>query len=150
MRKRAKPREHENEAKSDVRLKNFVTLTFNNLKKIKMTAQTLRKIDPVNLGYTPTKELIQDLAKVLEKHNALSRFGITLNEKVQNLKPGESFMEYTSVDNRTQLIKPVENSILQEISNIETSWTLETGVPLMACNCSTGRGENGHQHYPNN
>jgi hypothetical protein len=93
--------------------------------------------------------IMQDLHKVLKKHNALKRFGITLLHEHFKVEDDEVLIEFTDIATRTQVIKPVSQNDPELIDAIETSWRLDTGFPVMGCKCKKyGTGD--HSHYPSN
>lgn len=91
-------------------------------------------------------QLISEITEVLRKHNALSRFGITLLHKHFDVGQEEVLFEVTDVPGREQTIRPVRWSDIDEQSYTVTSWRLDTGEPVAACVCGDYGG--GHQHFP--
>ncbi|MCW3108645.1 MAG: hypothetical protein JWQ09_3151 [Segetibacter sp.] len=91
--------------------------------------------------------LMADIHKVLDKHNALKRFGVTLLQEDFQISEDEILIESTDMAARTQTIKPYKLAEVQNVDAIETSWRLDTGHAVMNCKCIVGGPENGHQHY---
>ena len=91
-------------------------------------------------------QVFQELYHVLEKHNALRRFGITLLHQHFDIADDEVLLETTDLKARIQMIQPVKKKELDGVRHIETSWRLDTGKPVMGCACiDTG---SGHNHWP--
>src|SRR5262245_41415675 len=90
--------------------------------------------------------LMQELHDVLQKYNALKRFGITLLHQQFSLADDEVLVESTNRATRIQTIEPVKLTVLQGLDAIETSWRLDTGKPVMNCKCIRfSRDEHQHQ-----
>ena len=93
------------------------------------------------------KGLMSDIYNTLKKHNALKRFGVSLLQDDFAVGSDEVLIEHTSMSKRTQLITPHSKSAIPNAPIIDTNWRLDTGVPIMSCQCITGGPEGGHQHY---
>ncbi|EAY26057.1 hypothetical protein [Microscilla marina] len=95
---------------------------------------------------TEDEELMHDLHKVLKKHNAVSRFGVTLLHDHFEIDGDEMLIETHDPQSRTLTIKPYRNSELKEPDNLqETSWRFtEEGeaVAMQACLWD------GQEHHP--
>lgn len=89
--------------------------------------------------------LMQELHEVLQRHNALRRFGITLLHQHFTLADDEVLVESTNRATRVQTIEPVKIVEVRNLDTIETSWRLDTGKPTMACIC-VKMGQD-HQHH---
>lgn len=118
-----------------------------------MEAQILSKKLPHITEVKPLSEkdsaVMTDLYETLKKHNALQRFGITLLHEHFQVDDEEVLVEFTDIASRTQVIKPVLKDDPELLDAIETSWRLDTGVPVMACKCKKyGAGD--HSHYSTN
>ena len=92
--------------------------------------------------------LVDDLVAVLKKHNALSRFGLTLLHKHFELEDGEVLVETTDRENRSQNIAPQFLSDVMREPIIQTAWRLDSGKPIMSCVCVNFGGDHSHQHRP--
>lgn len=90
--------------------------------------------------------LVADLVAVLKKHDALSRFGLTLLHKHFDLNDGEILVEDTDVEGRNQKIYPQKADDILTESVTVTAWRLDTGTPTMSCVCV--KKEWGHSHHP--
>jgi len=91
--------------------------------------------------------LVSALVEVLKKHNALSRFGLSLLHQHFPINPDEVMVESTDQATRMQTIQPVKKDALAGLNTKITGWRLDTGQPLMACLCVI-LGKDNHQHLP--
>lgn len=66
------------------------------------------------------QDLFDELYKVLARHGALRRFGITLLHQHFEIADDEVLLERTDRDNRRQLIEPVKISSLEGKNPIQT------------------------------
>lgn len=57
---------------------------------------------------------LEDIRRVLQKHGALERFGVTLLHSHFDLADDETLLETTDVDRREHWVRPVKASFLQE------------------------------------
>lgn len=117
------------------------------------SVERLPDIDEVR-PYGPEDDACFDeLRAVLEKHNALRRFGITLLHQHFDIAPGEVIVENVDKENRILVSAPVDSSGVG--SSVETSWRFEAEkkkqkVCESRCNKSRNfEGEDIHltQHY---
>jgi hypothetical protein len=102
----------------------------------------INEVQPLNENDTP---VMQDIYRVLEKHNALKRFGVTLLHEHFDLADDEIMMETTNVVKREQRLVTMKRSDAEQFDSIETSWCLETGVAVAKCRCD--KYEGGHDHF---
>jgi hypothetical protein len=80
-----------------------------------------------------------EVAAVLERHNALGRFGLFLRHVHFDIADGEVLLEETDEEARVQTLKPVRIDSLQE-PGIETAWNLDAaGHATTNCICPTDR-----------
>ncbi len=93
-------------------------------------------------------DLVADLHAVLKKHGVLSRFGITLLHTHFALDEDEVILEETDAVSRRQQMRPVKIASLAGAELTETSWSLETGMPVMRCTCQKDQGR--HNHFETN
>lgn len=91
---------------------------------------------------------IQEIAEVLKKHNAISRFGINLLHEHFAVAEDEILVEGTDVDKRVSITKPVKRAELAGVQMVGTSWRLDTGDVLMHCSCTKDYAGN-HLHVHN-
>lgn len=89
--------------------------------------------------------VMQELYQVLKKHNYLKRFGVTLLHEHFLVNDDEVLVELTDIKTRTQIIKPFKKTDPDIIDAIETSWRLDTGLPVTSCKCIKRQGQE-HQH----
>lgn len=76
---------------------------------------------------------IAEIRKVLEKHDALTRFGVALLHSHFPVAEDEILLERTDVANRVQTVQPVKKSELKGIKHSGTSWRLDSNSTLMEC-----------------
>ena len=81
------------------------------------------------------KPLFDELYSVLNKFNALERFGISLLHNHFDLKENEVLLERTNRTNRTQTIEPISEVELMAMTYIETSWRLDVDGPKPEFRC---------------
>ena len=118
-----------------------------------MKTQSITPLPDINEVKPLSEEdqpLVDELVAVLEKHNALGRFGITLLHQHFSIKEDEVLLETTDRKKRTQLIRPVKMEDVESLDYTETSWRLDTGEAAMRCICLVQGGEHTgtHQHAP--
>jgi len=117
--------------------------------EVQILSKKLPHITEVHPLSSSDKETMDKLYQVLKEQNALKRFGITLLHEHFEVREDEVLIEFTDIETRTQTIKPVSKSDPELLDAIETSWRLDTGVPIMGCKCKKyGTGD--HSHYPSN
>lgn len=91
-----------------------------------------------------------ELRDVLIKHGSLDRFGISLIHRHFDIAPDEEMMEYTDVENRTLVVKPVKLSDIDWENITVTHWRLTAGKKIATVGCVCARGSNGHMGYHRN
>jgi hypothetical protein len=106
---------------------------------------SLRHISEVEALSSEDEPLIADLIAVLQRHNALDRFGITLLHKHFEMEPDECLLETTDLSTRVQTIRPISKAEVAGIDAIETAWRLDTHGPLMSCICIQEGSDHSHQ-----
>lgn len=90
-------------------------------------------------------QLFAELASVLQRHNALDRFGISLLHRHFEIKPGEVLLETTDIGTRVQTIRPVVHDELAAEPYVETAWRLGDGWIAMGCKCVRFGDDHSHQ-----
>lgn len=118
-----------------------------------METQILSKKLPHITEVKPLSEedkiTMEKLYIVLKEQNALNRFGITLLHEHFKINEDEVLVEFTDIKSRIQTIMPILKNAPELIDSIETSWRLDTGIPVMACRCKKyGTGD--HSHFDSN
>jgi len=88
----------------------------------------------------------REIYEVFKKHNALSRYGVTLLHKHFDVANNEMLVETTDRTARVQTIRAVNKSELLNEPVIETSWRLDTGYPLVTCVCVKSGDDHSHQN----
>lgn len=89
----------------------------------------LQNIEGVK-GYDPEKDktLFQDLRKVLEAHDAVDRFGVTLLHNHFEIESDEQMIETHDEQTRTLTLKPYRSLELKEGEVLqETNWRFGAG-----------------------
>jgi len=76
---------------------------------------------------------LREIRKVLRKHNALGRFGLTLLHQHFGVRKDEVLLEVCDAKKRTLTIRPTKQNRLKGRKVLETSWRLDTGGALMQC-----------------
>lgn len=100
-----------------------------------LTAPSLSHIDEVS-GYTEQdKPLFDELYEVLNKHNALNRFGVSLLHSHFPMNENEVLLESTDSVARKQMIEPITLEELAGMNVIETSWRLDANGPQPVFRC---------------
>ena len=103
------------------------------------------EIAPSDTGHVELLSLadescLREVREVLKKHNALSRFGITLLHQHFPVADDEVLLETCDPETRTLTIRPTKTE--QLINPIETSWYWRNDTPevLLACDklCDLG------------
>lgn len=92
-------------------------------------------------------ECFKELRDVLQKYGALDRFGISLIHRHFDVAEDEEMMEYTDLESRTLVVKPVKKSEIDWNHTTITNWRLTQGedVAVVGCGCATN--SNGHLGY---
>ncbi|MGB3921978.1 MAG: hypothetical protein WBL19_01685 [Minisyncoccia bacterium] len=105
----------------------------------------LPDVDSVRPKTAADDGLFRELAEVLEKHNALDRFGINILHTHFPINEGEVLFETTNRKTREQIIRSVSADVVRGQNILETSWRLgRDGDVRMACHCL--RTPDGTQH----
>jgi len=102
----------------------------------------IRDVEPLNEKDLP---IMDEIYHVLRKHDALQRFGVTLLHEHFEIDDDEVLIEMTDRNTRTQTIQPVNKNHPDLIGSIETSWRLDTGIPIMGCSCIKFGDDHSHQ-----
>ncbi len=87
--------------------------------------------------------LMNEIHDVLKRHNALKRFGVTLLHDHFDVADDEVLIEFTNINDRIQTIEVTKKNDPLLSDAIETSWRLDTGLPVMECKCAK---VDGHTH----
>lgn len=97
------------------------------------STKDIEEVEPVS---DKDAEIFRELREVLVKHNAVDRFGVTLIHKHFDLAENEQLVEFTDLEKRWLMIKPVSDS--EALNTIETSWRFSTepeGPRYVMANC---------------
>lgn len=96
----------------------------------------LTDIDDVD-RFDPERDqpLFNDIKKVLEKHGALSRFGVTLLHKHFDVYEGERLVEFCDHETRTLTLRPISESPGPNQTHVATNWRFDTGSPEVNQRC---------------
>jgi hypothetical protein len=92
---------------------------------LSMLLAELPQIDEVKPWSRADQDLFDELASVLRKHGASSRFGITLLHKHFQLADGEILVEVCDADARTLTTRPQPRTDLGTTNVIETNWRFD-------------------------
>lgn len=95
------------------------------------TLQDITDIEPYNEERDGI--VMKEVFKVLQKHNALERFGVNLLHNHFEVNTGEKMVETHDPVTRKLTIKPYRNSELREPENLQpTNWTFGEDGKLIA------------------
>ena len=91
-------------------------------------------------------ECLEDIRLVLEKHNCLSRFGVTLLHNHFELEEDEMMLETTNLENREHWVRPIKRSSLEKegITAQTTVVTFNENGYNQGCGCDPR--STGHHH----
>lgn len=106
--------------------------TINQLRPVQINDLThIKNIQKLSVD---DEECLDELRRVLEKHNRLSKFGITLLHKHFDLNPDELLVESCDTNNKTLTAKPIKITDLKENRDglIETIWRFD-GINGKSC-----------------
>ncbi|MFO3723167.1 hypothetical protein [Pseudomonas sp. HLMP] len=92
-------------------------------------------------------ECFRELRDVLQKYDALDRFGISLIHRHFDISEDEEMMEYTDHENRILVVKPVKKSEIDWNFTTITNWRLTEGAEVAVVGCTCARNSNGHLGY---
>ncbi len=91
--------------------------------------------------------VLMELRDVLLKHDAMSRFGVTLVHRHFDLQEGEVVVESTDIPNRRQTIEvKAALEVLGRGRILETQWVFDSGSPNLIC-VGYCHYASGHKHY---
>ncbi len=110
-----------------------------------MTRNELPDIEEVEPLSEKDDACINDIVEVLRRHNALTRFGVTLLHKHFPTDDGEVFVESCDPVTRTLTIKPFPEEEVRHLPSKGTAWRLDTGRPVMDCKCIRDGDSHSHQ-----
>ena len=109
-----------------------------------MTRNELPDIEEVEPLSEKDDPCIRDIVDVLRRHDALTRFGITLLHKHFDTGEHEVFVESCDPNTRTLTMQPFPEEEVRQLPSKGTAWRLDTGKPVMDCKCI--KYADGHQH----
>jgi hypothetical protein len=104
----------------------------------------LPDIDDVAPWGAADQQLFAELRAVLERHDAVSRFGITLLHKHFDVADDEVLLEVCDVENRTLTTRPRSKAELSATTLIETNWRLDSPIAVSACSTVCQNTPTGH------
>ncbi len=104
----------------------------------------VKDIDDVQKFSTADEECFKELRDVLEKYDALERFGINLIHKHFDLDDDEEMVEFTDHENRMLVIKPMKKADLAKTPVTVTNWQLCKGEKVSRRVCTCARTSQGH------
>jgi hypothetical protein len=93
----------------------------------------LLDIDEVDARSQADDKCFAELRTVLERHNALGRFGITLLHQHFDIGDDELLVEEVDVESRTLTIVPVLRTEVMRTRVKETNWRLDSDVAMSVC-----------------
>ncbi len=87
----------------------------------------------------------EEIRKILQNHNSLDRFGLTLLDK-EELPEDQIRLETNSVADRTLIMQTIPKKTF-EGNTVQTSWTLDTQKAVATCQTQCA-GRKGKRHNP--
>ena len=106
-------------------------------------SKILPDIDAVEPLAAEDELCLQEVREVLDKHNRLNRFGITLLHSHFPVSDDETLVEECDEANRTLTIKPVKTTSLAQVKLVETNWILTNYTPVLKCTQVCAKSDNG-------
>ena len=94
---------------------------------------------------------LSEIREVLDRHDALDRFGLTLLHEHFDLEHDEVLVEETDPETRTLTIRPQRESDIKADTLIQTNWRLDTVEGLVGCSQVCAYTSEGHKktgHLP--
>jgi hypothetical protein len=98
-----------------------------------MSTKGLKHIDEILPLNSNDNTCLEELKSVLQKHNALDRFGITLLHKHFEMEDDEILLEECDEESRTLILRPVKQDSRDNVKSIETNWRLDTSTAMARC-----------------
>jgi len=92
------------------------------------------------------RELVADVRAVLEKHGALSRFGLALLHQHFPVGTDEVLCEEVDTGKRILTSVVAKRSTSEQEPHTPTLWDLRANEPVVLCRCKDYG--NGHSHWP--
>jgi hypothetical protein len=105
---------------------------------------TLRDIDAVKPIDASDAECLEELRRVLEKHNRLDRFGVALLHRHFDVADDELLLETTDVSRREHWVRPVKKSFLEQAGLEAQTTVLRFDERGWSQNCGCLRDKHGH------
>ena len=107
---------------------------------------TLKHISDVKPIGESDAECLEEIRRVLQKHNCLRRFGLSLLHNHFELGDDEMMLETTDMEKREQWVRPVKRSFLEEngITALTTVLTFDEKGYNQSCGCNPR--STGHHH----
>lgn len=91
--------------------------------------------------------VLEEIRAVLEKHDALNRFGINLIHRHFGLAEGEVALEFTDQENRRQVVEVrPEAEVVGAANVIATQWVFGTKGEGVECKGYCDYQDYGHKH----
>lgn len=120
------------------------------MKTIAKEHENLIDIDDMD-RFDPERDqpIFDDIKNVLEKHGALSRFGVTLLHKHFDVYDGERLVEFCDHETRTLTLRPVSGGPGPNQTYVATNWRFDTGSAVVSqrcfAECLTTQGKHTHE-----
>lgn len=106
----------------------------------------VNEVDPLS---DKDYDVLKEIRGVLEKHNALNRFGVNLIHRHFDLNENEILFETTDEEDRKQSIDVQPSSLIKDRSRVlETQWVFNGAQPIVCptwCPVKDGGHPNKHQ-----
>lgn len=79
------------------------------------------------------ERILQEVRGVLEKHDALQRFGLVLLHQHFPVEEHERLVEFVDSERRVLTIKPVPVDEARAVRAVPTQWRLDQPTPMLGC-----------------
>lgn len=89
---------------------------------------------------------LEDIRKVLQKHDALSRFGVTLLHSHFDLQDDEMMLETTNLENREHWVRPIKKALLEQEGITAQTTVISFNENGYNQNCGCDPRSTGHHH----
>jgi hypothetical protein len=109
----------------------------------------LLDIDEVQPLLADEMPFVEEFKQLLQRHNKIDRFGLTLLHRHFDLAEGEVLLEDTDVNRRIQEIRPVKADSLPAGSAMETAWRFDEDTKMFCVlYCVTANGHRTNHFDP--
>ncbi len=104
----------------------------------------LQDIDSVRPIDESDAECLEEIRSVLQKHNCLSRFGVSLLHSHFDLKEDEILLETTDISKREHWVRPVTKKYMKEVGLEPQTTVLRFDEEGYSLQCGCAKSKHGH------